>query len=157
MSYIEGKPVSTSKITQHMIQIVPDDLNPNGTIVGGKLIQVIDTLAADVARRHSGYYCITSGIDSVRFFNPAHHEDLLIANASVNRTWETSMEIGVKVIAEDFRSLEQKDILSAYITFGAIDQQSNPAKIIPIIPETEEEKIRFTAAEKRRIIRVAAV
>lgn len=157
MSPIEGKPVSASMITNYMIQIVPDDLNPNGTVVGGKLMQVVDTLAADVAKRHAGCYCTTSGIDSVRFFNPAQHGDLLIAKASVNRVWETSMEIGVKVISEDFRTLEQKDILSAYITFIAMDHQSNLTEIIPVIPEKEKEKSRFAAAEKRRIMRVAAV
>lgn len=153
MSLIEGKAVSVSMITNHVVQIVPDDLHPNGTIIGGKLMHVIDTLATDVAKRHVGYYCITSGIDSVRFINPAKHGDLLIAKASVNRTWETSMEIGVKIVAEDFRSLEQKDILTAYITFVAMDQESKPAEIAPVIPETEDQKNRFDAAERRRKMR----
>lgn len=157
MSLIEGKPVSASMISHHVVEVVPDDLYPNGTIIGGKLMQVIDTLAADVAKRHAGYYCITSGIDSVRFINPAHHGDLLVAKASVNRTWGTSMEIGVKVVAEDFRTLEKKDILSAYITYIALDYESNPTEIVPVIPETEDQKNRFDAAERRRKMRVTVV
>lgn len=154
---MEGKPVSASQIIDQVVEVFPNDLNPHGTLFGGKLMHVIDNLAAIVAKRHSGRVCVTLGIDSVRFLNPAHHGDILVCKASVNRTWGTSMEIGVKVIAEDFRTLEQKDILSAYFTFVAMDDESNPTKIIPVIPETEDQKIRFEAAEKRRKARLTAV
>ena len=123
---MEGKPVSASVIIDQVIEVFPNDLNAHGTLFGGRLMQVVDSLAAIVAKRHTGRVCVTLGIDSVRFLNPARHGDILVCKASVNRTWRTSMEIGVKVIAEDFRTLEQKDILSAYFTFVAMDDELKP-------------------------------
>ncbi len=152
---MEGKPVSASAIIDQVVEVFPNDLNPHGTLFGGKLMQVVDNLAAIVAKRHSGKVCVTLGIDSVRFLNPARHGDILVCKAAVNKAWNTSMEIGVKVIAEDFRTLEQKDILSAYFTFVAIDDELKPTEIIPVIPETPEQIQRFKAAEKRRLFRLS--
>jgi acyl-CoA hydrolase len=151
---MDGKPVSASAIIDQVVEVFPNDLNPHGTLFGGKLMQVVDNLAAIVAKRHSGRVCVTLGIDSVRFLNPARHGDILVCKASVNKTWKTSMEIGVKVIAEDFRSLEQKDILSAYFTFVAMDDELNPIEVIPVVPETPEQIARFKQAERRRQYRL---
>lgn len=151
---MEGKVVSASAIIDQVVEVFPNDLNAHGTLFGGRLMQLVDNLAAIVAKRHSGRVCVTLGIDSVRFLNPAHHGDILVCKASVNRTWRTSMEIGVKVIAEDFRSLEQKDIFSAYFTFVAMDDDLKPVEIIPVIPETPEQIQRFNAADKRRYYRL---
>jgi acyl-CoA hydrolase len=148
--FMEGKPVSASSIIDQVIEVFPNDLNPHGTLFGGKLMEIADHLAAIVAKRHTGRVCVTLGIDSVRFLNPAKHGDILVCKASVNRTWRTSMEIGLKVIAEDFRTLEQRDILSAYFTFVAIDDELKPIEIIPVIPETPEELARHEQAEVRR-------
>jgi acyl-CoA hydrolase len=152
---MEGKPVSASAIIDQVVEVFPNDLNAHGTLFGGRLMQVVDNLAAIVAKRHTGRVCVTLGIDSVRFLNPAHHGDILVCKASVNKTWRTSMEIGVKVIAEDFRSLEQKDILSAYFTFVALDEDSKPVEINPVIPETADQEQRFKAAEHRRQYRLS--
>ena len=110
---MQGKSVSESAITDQVVEVFPNDLNPHGTLFGGRVMQIVDSLAAIVAKRHSGLVCVTLGIDSVRFLNPARRGDILVCKASVNRTWRTSMEVGVKVIAEDFRTLEHKDIFSA--------------------------------------------
>jgi len=147
---MDGKPVSASAIIDQVVEVFPNDLNPHGTLFGGKLMQVVDNLAAIVAKRHSGRVCVTLGIDSVRFLNPARHGDILVCKASVNKAWNTSMEIGVKVIAEDFRTLEQKDILSAYFTFVAMDDNLKPIEVIPVIPETAEQIERYQKAERRR-------
>jgi acyl-CoA hydrolase len=147
---MEGKPVSASAIIDQVVEVFPNDLNPHGTLFGGKLMQVVDNLAAIVAKRHSGRVCVTLGIDSVRFLNPARHGDILVCKASVNKTWRTSMEIGVKVVAEDFRSLDQKDIFSAYFTFVAMDDDLKPVEVIPVIPETPEQIQRYKDAEGRR-------
>lgn len=147
---MDGKPVSASAIDDQVVEVFPNDLNPHGTLFGGKLMQVVDSLAAIVAKRHSGQVCVTLGIDSVRFLNPARHGDILVCKASVNKAWNTSMEIGVKVIAEDFRTLEQKDILSAYFTFVAVDDYLRPVEVVAVVPETEDQIARFEAAEKRR-------
>jgi acyl-CoA hydrolase len=152
---MEGKSVSSSAITDQVVEVFPNDLNPHGTLFGGRLMQLIDNLAAIVAKRHSGKVCVTLGIDSVRFLNPARHGDILVCKASVNRTWHTSMEIGVKVVAEDFRTLEQKDILSAYFTFVAMDDDLKPVEVVSVIPETPEQIKRYHAAEKRRHFRLS--
>ena len=152
---MEGKPVSASAIIDQVVEVFPNDLNPHGTLFGGKLMQVVDNLAAIVAKRHSGRVCVTLGIDSVRVLNPARHGDILVCKASVNKAWNTSMEIGIKVIAEDFRTLEQKDILSAYFTFVAMDDNLKPIEVIPVIPETPEQIERYQQAERRRQHRLA--
>lgn len=147
---MEGKPVSASMIVDQVIEVFPNDLNPQGTLFGGRVMQIVDALAAIVAKRHSGKVCVTLGIDSVCFLNPARRGDVLVCMASVNKSWRTSMEIGVKVVAEDFRTLDQKDILSAYFTFVAVDDDHKPVEVIPVIPETEEQLRRYAQAEIRR-------
>jgi len=149
-----GKPVSASSIVDQVIEVFPNDLNAHGTLFGGRVMEIIDTLAAIVAKRHSGQVCVTLGIDSVRFLNPARRGDILVCMASVNRTWRTSMEVGVKVVAEDFRTLEHKDILSAYFTFVAVDDNHKPVEIVPVIPETDMQVKRYEDAERRRNFRL---
>jgi acyl-CoA hydrolase len=151
---MDGKPVSASAIIDQVVEVFPNDLNPHGTLFGGRVLLIVDNLAAIVAKRHSGKVCVTLGIDSVRFLNPARRGDILVCMASVNKTWRTSMEIGVKVVAEDFRTLEQKDIFSAYFTFVATDEEGNPVEVIPVIPETEHQIKRHKDAEQRRIFRL---
>ncbi len=147
---MEGKPVSASAIIDQVVEVFPNDINPHGTLFGGRVMQIVDALAAIVAKRHTGKVCVTLGIDSVRFLNPARRGDILVCMASVNKAWRTSLEIGVKVIAEDFRTLEQKDILSAYFTFVAVDDDHKPVEVVPVVPETPEQIIRFEQAEIRR-------
>ena len=151
---MEGKPVSASAVIDQVIEVFPNDLNPHGTLFGGRVMQIIDSLAAIVAKRHSGRVSVTLGIDSVRFQNPARRGDILVCMASVNRAWRTSMEVGVKVLAEDFRTLEQKEILVAYFTFVAIDDDHKPVEVIPVIPETADQKRRYHEAEHRRQMRL---
>ena len=151
---MEGKPVSSSAIIYQVVEVFPNDLNPHGTLFGGRVMQIVDSLAAIVAKRHSGTVCVTLGIDSVRFLNPARRGDILVCMASVNRSWRTSMEIGVNVVAEDFRTLDQKDILSAYFTFVAVDDNHKPVEVIPVIPETPEQIKRYNQAERRRQFRL---
>ncbi|OGN56212.1 MAG: hypothetical protein A3D96_02020 [Chlamydiae bacterium RIFCSPHIGHO2_12_FULL_44_59] len=146
---MEGKPVSASAIIDRFIS--------SEMASQGSLLHVIDCLALQVAKKHSGQECVTLGIDSVRFFNPARCGDTLIYKASVNRVWDTSMEIGVKIVAEDFRSLDHKDILSAYFTFIAVDEELNPIEVTPVIPETPDQCMRFEAAERRRQTRLFLV
>ncbi|MES2273881.1 MAG: acyl-CoA thioesterase [Chlamydiota bacterium] len=152
---MEGKPVSASAIIDQVVEVFPNDLNPHGTLFGGRVMQIVDSLAAIVAKRHSGKVCVTLGIDSVRFLNPARRGDILVCMASVNRAWRTSLEIGVKVLAEDFRTLEQKEILSAYFTFVAVDDDHKPVEVIAVIPETEEQLKRYEEAEARRQYRLS--
>jgi acyl-CoA hydrolase len=147
---MQGKFVAESAVHDQTSIVFPNDLNAYGTLFGGRVMDLCDRLSGIVAKRHSGKVCVTLGIDSVRFLAPAKHGDILVLKASVNRTWKTSMEIGIKVFKEDFRTLERVHILSAYFTFVALDDQLKPAEIVPVIPETPEEKRRYKQAEDRR-------
>jgi acyl-CoA hydrolase len=151
---VKGKTVSSSSVIDQVIEVFPNDLNPHGTLFGGRLMQIVDTLAAIVAKRHCGKVCVTLGIDSVRFLSPARRGDILVCKASVNKTWRTSMEVGVKVLAEDFRTLDQKHILSAYFTFVAMGDDDKPVEIMAVLPETVDEVRRYKDAEERRKFRL---
>ncbi len=150
------KPVSASAINDQTAIVFPDDLNTLGTLFGGRVMELCDKVCAVVAKRHTGRNCVTLGIDTVRFLASARHGDILVFKAAVNRTWRTSLEIGVKVLAEDFRTLNSEHIVSAYFTFVGVDDNLKPTAINPVIPESDEEKRRFEHAEVRRHARLLA-
>ena len=151
---MEGKPVRESAINDQTAIVFPNDLNSLGTLFGGRVMELCDRVCAVVARRHANRNCVTLGIDSVRFLASARHGDVLIFKAAVNRVWRTSMEIGVKVFVEDFRTLQRKHIVSAYFTFVGVDDKLCPVEIAPILPETEDEKRRYREADERRQMRL---
>lgn len=151
---MQGKSVAESAIHDQTAVVFPNDLNAYGTLFGGRVLDLCDRVAGVVAKRHSGRVCVTLGIDSVRFLAPAKHGDILVFKASINRVWKTSMEIGLKVFKEDFRTQERVHILSAYFTFVALDDHLKPVEIPGVIPMTLEEKRRFIEAEERRLIRL---
>jgi len=153
---LAGKSVAESAIHDQIAIVFPDDLNTLGTLFGGRVMEEMDKVAAVVAKRHTNRNCVTLGIDSVRFLASARHGDVLIFKASVNRVWRTSMEIGMKVFAEDFRTMLRKHIVSAYFTFVAVDDHMNPVSAPPVIPQTPDETRRYDEAEKRRAARIAA-
>ena len=150
----KGKPVADSAIHDQTAVVFPNDLNAYGTLFGGRVLDLCDRVSGVVAKRHSGAVCVTLGIDSVRFLAPAKHGDILVFKAAVNRVWKTSMEIGVKVFKEDFRTLQRVHILSAYFTFVALDDHLKPMQIAPALPESFDEKRRYDDAEKRRQLRL---
>jgi acyl-CoA hydrolase len=151
---LSPKPVSASEINDQTSIVFPNDLNSLGTLFGGRLIERADLVAAVVAKRHTGRSCVTLGIDSVRFLASARHGDILIFKAAVNRVWRTSMEIGLKVFAEDFATLKRKHIVSAYFTFVGVDDKLCPVEIPPVTPETDDEKRRYEEADERRELRL---
>lgn len=152
---VVGKTVSASAIHDQTAVVYPNDLNAYGTLFGGRVLELCDKLAGVVAKRHAGAVCVTLSVDSVRFLAPAQHGDILVFKASLNRTWHSSMEIGLKVLAENFRNLERKHIISAYFTFVAVDDNMKPIAVCPVIPESEEEKRRYREADKRRQLRLS--
>ena len=147
---MQGKPVSASAINDQTAIVFPNDLNTLGTLFGGRVMEMADRVAAVVAKRHSGRNCVTLGIDSVRFLAGAKHGDILIFKAAVNRVWRTSLEIGLKVFSEDFRTMQHKHIVSAYFTFVAVDESLCPIAVPQVIPETDDEKRRYEQADRRR-------
>ena len=145
-----GKPVSYSSIEDQRINLFDEHVSPHGFIFGSRLLEIVDEYTKLVAQKHTEMKCITSSINYVRFFSQAKRDDILICRASVNRTWETSLEVGVKVIAEDFRTLEKKHILSAYFTFEVTDENGALMKIPEIICESEDQKRRFIESQIRK-------
>jgi acyl-CoA hydrolase len=151
-----AKPVRESEINDQTAIVFPNDLNSLGTLFGGRVMEMADSVAAVVAKRHAQRICVTLGIDSVRFLASARHGDILIFKASVNRAWNTSMEVGLKVFADDFRTMLRKHIVSAYFTFVAVDENMCPIPVPQVIPETEEQKRRYNQADVRRTLRLSA-
>ena len=151
---LQGKTVAETAVRDQLSVVFPEDLNVNGTLFGGRVLEMADELCAIVAKRHSGRACVTLGIDSVRFLAPAYGGDILVFQASINHVWRTSMEVGVRVSAENHRTGKRVRIFSAYFTFVAVDDHMKPVAAAPIIPETEDEKRRYREADERRKRRI---
>lgn len=135
--------------------VFPNDLNANDTVFGGLIMAQMDRLAAVVANRHACGVCVTVSVDAVHFQAPAKKGDTLFFHASVNRAWNTSMEIGVRVEAEGVGSMERRHILSAYLTFVAVNAEGRPVPVPPLIVSTEIEQRRYQEAQLRRESRLA--
>jgi acyl-CoA hydrolase len=149
------KSVAASAIRDQTSIVFPNDLNTLGTLFGGRVLEQADRVAAVVSHRHSGGVCVTLGVDSVRFLAPARRGDILIFQAAVNRVWRTSMEVGVKVLTENFKTLTRQHIFSAYFTFVAVNDELQPIPIAAVIPETDDEHRRYRQADGRRQARLA--
>lgn len=149
-----GKTVRASAVENHTYKVFPNDLNSYGTAFGGMIMGICDRVALVVAERHTGKTCVTASVDSMHFLKPAGQGDILLFNASINRTWRTSMEIGVKVEAENWSTGEKRHIISAYFTFIALDANKQPTPVPEVIPETPLEKRRFEEAGDRRYRRM---
>lgn len=149
-----GKTVSEStvRIVQQMIQT---DANLAGNVHGGVIMRLIDNTAGIVATRHSSCNAVTASIDRLDFHNPVYVGDLLILTASINYAGTASMEIGVRVEAENFVTGESRHTASAYLTFVALDPDGKPRRVPPLVLEADEEKRRNREAIERRKIRVA--
>ena len=151
---LEGKPVRESQ-AEYSELALPNDVNPLGNLLGGKVMHLVDLAGAIAAIRHSRTVVVTASVDHMSFIHPVHIGQLIRLLASVNRVFRTSMEVGVKVLVEDLVTGAVKHTSSAYLTFVALDPGGNRIPIAPVIPETEEEKRRFAAAGDRREYRLA--
>ncbi|GAC1428555.1 MAG: hypothetical protein NVS1B11_11650 [Terriglobales bacterium] len=148
------RPVKDSQ--SEMAEIVlPNDANPLGALLGGRLMHWIDLAGAMAAHRHSRNYVVTASIDHLDFWVPVKVGDLVILRSSVNRVFHTSMEVGVQVVVENYLSETCKNVSSAYLTFVAVDREGHHLPVPPVVPETEDEKRRYEDAGRRREIRRA--
>jgi acyl-CoA hydrolase len=130
--------------------VLPNDTNQLGNLLGGRLMEWMDIAAAVAAQRHSNRVCVTVGVDELIFHEPIRLGEVVTLRASVNRAFETSMEVGIHVTAEDQLTGERKIANTAYLTFVAIDDDGVPIKVPPIVPQSVEEKYRYKEALKRR-------
>lgn len=133
----------------------PLDANPAGNVHGGVIMKLIDTAAGVVAKRHARSNVVTASIDRLDFHHPVYVGDLVFFKASINCVGKTSMEVGVRVEAENPVTGEVRHTASAYLTFVALDENGKPKEVPPLIVETEEEKRRYMQAQKRRELRLA--
>jgi acyl-CoA hydrolase len=153
---LEPRAVKASQ-SQMAEVIFPNDANPLGNLMGGRLMQLIDVAGAMAAHRHSRSYVVTASMDHLDFLAPVHVGDLLVLKSSVNRAFKTSMEIGVKCWVENYITAQTTHISSAYLTFVAVDLQGCRLPVPPVIPETPEEKRRYEGAGRRREHRMQEV
>lgn len=130
--------------------IMPQDANILGHAFGGAIMAMVDKAAAVAAFRHARTACVTASIDRVDFREPIHVGDLVTCKASVNFVGNTSMEIGVRVEAEDMINGTRRHTNTCYLTFVAIDRNGRPVPIAKVQPETEEQERRYDAAQARR-------
>ncbi len=150
----EKKAVSSSQVVMTQL-VLPSHTNSLDTVFGGTVMSWIDIAAAVAAQRHSGHDVVTASIDRLDFIAPIKKGWVVNLRASVNFTSRTSMEVGVRVDAENPRTGEHFHTASAYLTFVAIGSDGRPVTIPQVHPVTESEKRRFIAAEVRREQRLA--
>lgn len=145
---LEAKPVAASATTLATL-MEPADANPMGNVHGGVIMKLVDQAAAAAAIRHSRRICVTVAVDRLDFFDAVHVGDMVILKASVNYTHRTSMEVGVRIDAETLHTGEVRQAGTALLIFVALDDQCRPTAVPPILPQTQEEQLRFRQAELR--------
>jgi acyl-CoA hydrolase len=150
-----GRTVAQSRT--EMTEIVfPNDANPLGNVMGGRVMHWIDICAAIAAGRHARTPVVTAAVDQISFRRPARVGAVLSIMASVNYAHRTSMEVGVKMWSEARGSGERSHVASAYLTFVSLDPDTGtPSPVPPVIPETDDERRRYQAAIERRERRIA--
>ena len=146
------RPVSDSQSEMNEI-VLPNDANPLGALLGGRLMHWIDLAGALAAHRHSRNYVVTASIDHLDFVIPVHVGDVVIFKSSVNRAFHTSMEAGVKIWVENYIAGTKRHVGSAYVTYVAVDRHGHHIPVPAVIAETEEEKRRYEDAGRRRELR----
>lgn len=147
-----SKPCRESFVVKTSI-VLPPTTNNYGTLFGGKLMEYIDDLAGIAAMRHARRHVVTASTDSVDFLHPIHEGNSVCLEAFVTYTGRTSMEVFVKVIAEDLITGERHVCALSFLTMVAIDENGKPVAVPQVVPETETEKQLFASAKGRAEIR----
>ena len=130
--------------------VLPNHTNQLGNLLGGQLMHWIDICAALSSSKHANRICVTASVDRIDFHHPIKLGDVVTLYASVNRVFNTSMEVGVKIFGHNHVKGTQRHTNSAYLTFVSVDENVKPVKAPEIQPETEEELRRFNEALIRR-------
>jgi acyl-CoA hydrolase len=151
---VEGKKVKDSQITI-VQQMTALDANLAGNVHGGAVMKHIDSTAGIVAARHACSNVVTASIDRLDFYSPVFVGDLLTLRACVNMVGKTSIEVGVRVEAENFLTGQVRHTASAYLTFVSLNHEGRPIEVPPLILESEEEMRRNREAKSRRELRLA--
>ncbi|MET0729655.1 MAG: acyl-CoA thioesterase [Solirubrobacterales bacterium] len=126
------------------------DANLAGLVHGGTVMKACDEVAAIAALRHCGLRVVTAGVDRMTFVSPVNVGELLACSATVNAAWHTSMEVGVRVEAENPGTGERRHTSTAYVTMVALDDEGKPSPVPPLVAESDAEQRRQREAEVRR-------
>jgi acyl-CoA hydrolase len=152
--------VNTALPGQHELSMTvlmtPDMANFSGKVHGGAILKKLDEVAYACASRYSGHYVVTLSVDQVLFKQPIHVGELVTFLASVNHVGRSSMEIGIKVVAEDIREKLIRHTNSCYLTMVAVDGNGKPASVPPLSLATSLQKLRFEKAALRKKLRKQA-
>lgn len=152
---LPGKPTAASRTTLSRI-MTQNDTNLLGTVHGGVIMKLTDDAAGAVAGRHSGGPAVTASMDEMLFLEPVRVGDLVHVKAQCNWTGRSSMEIGVKVLAERWNeSTPATSVGTAYLVFAAVDEEGKPRPVPPVEPQNERDARRFQEAQIRRTHRLA--
>lgn len=153
---IEARPTAYSRVTLSRI-MTSQDVNLYGTVHGGVIMKFVDDAAGAAAARHCGFNAVTVSIDEIALMVPVRVGDLVHANAQVNWTGKTSLEVGVSVLAERWNEggREPVHVASAYLVFVGVDADGNPQEVPKVLPEDDSDERRFQEAEIRREHRLA--
>ena len=135
------------------VLMTPDTANFSGNVHGGTILKLLDQVAYACASRYAGSYVVTMSVDQVTFRQPIHVGELVTFLAAVNYTGRSSMEIGIKVIAEDIRSKVVRHVNSCFFTMVAVDEARKPVQVPPLSPSTPDERRRWDAALLRKSLR----
>ena len=151
-----GRPTSAARSTLSRIMTALD-VNLLGGVHGGVVMKLVDDVAGVVAQRHSGGAAVTASMDEMDFLHPVRVGDIVHASGQVNWAGHTSMEVGVRVLAEpwDRAGVAPTRVATAYLVFVAIDDEGRPRPVVPVLPETAEDRRRYAEAEIRRSHRMA--
>ncbi|MFC0472154.1 acyl-CoA thioesterase [Halalkalibacter kiskunsagensis] len=145
---MESKFVNESRVVRTS-RVFPNDINNHNTLFGGKLMSDVDMIASISATRHSRKGCVTASTDSVDFLNPITPDDSVSFISFVSWTGTSSMEVFVKIIAENLLTGERKIAATAFLTFVALDEFGKPTKVPQVIPQTKEEiKLHETGKDR---------
>ncbi len=135
------------------VLMTPDMANFAGNVHGGTILKYLDQVAYACASRYAGRYVVTLSVDQVVFREPIHVGELVTFRAAVNHTGTSSMEIGIKVLAENIRSRTLRHANSCFFTMVAVDDARKPVAVPPLVPSTADERRRHAAAEVRKQLR----
>ena len=130
-------------------RVFPNDFNNHNTLFGGRLLSDMDQVASISAAKHSRLECVTASVDTVEFLHPIRPTDSVTFESFVIWTGTSSMEIFIKVYAENLKTGDSKVASIAYFTFIALDENRKPARIPQIVPETKEERYLFEKSKQR--------
>jgi acyl-CoA hydrolase len=134
-----------------MVEVVlPNDTNPLGNVLGGRVMHLIDMAGAIAAHRHSRRIVVTASMDELHFLSPIRVGQLILLRSSVNYVARSSMEVGVKVFSENILTGERRHTSTAYLSFVAIDDNGKPTEVPRLLLETKEERRRWREAVARR-------